>query len=166
MDDVQDHGANCALVRMMFDDVLKAFSQLDNYIASNANIFKHPDFENAIISIMKKRHLDLTYLELRKTLHLLSEDGPARSSNQDLLTPLQRAQKRLSDMHRSSSPYMDLRFLRPTTCAVERLFSLAGRVLTKERRSMHPVNAEMQIFLHMNSELWDINDIAAPLDVE
>jgi hypothetical protein len=56
----------------------------------------------------------------------------------------------------SSSSYVDLKFLIPTSNICERLFSKAGFSFNQRRMSVLPINTESQMFLHLNSSLWDI----------
>ena len=56
----------------------------------------------------------------------------------------------------SKSPYIDLRFIRPTSNICERLFSLSKLALPDNRKRLLPANLEMQIFLKLNRHLWDM----------
>ena len=38
---------------------------------------------------------------------------------------------------------------------MERLFSVARAILTDQQRNLTPFHFEMQLFLHINRELWD-----------
>jgi hypothetical protein len=55
-----------------------------------------------------------------------------------------------------SSTYIDCRFIRPTSNVCERLFSLSKFALPDNRKSLLPENLEMQLFLKMNAELWNL----------
>ena len=54
--------------------------------------------------------------------------------------------------------YMDLRFVTPTSNMRERFFSISGYDLDDRRRGISTANFEKQIFLHVNSHLWGIDD--------
>jgi hypothetical protein len=54
----------------------------------------------------------------------------------------------------SNVNYSGLKAVIPTSNICETLFSKAGIVFNKLRRSMSPVTLEMLLFLHANYELW------------
>jgi hypothetical protein len=56
----------------------------------------------------------------------------------------------------STSSYIDVRFIRPTSNKCERQFSVAGFAFTKNRQGLLPINLEMQLFLNANQHLWDL----------
>ena len=55
--------------------------------------------------------------------------------------------------------YMDVRFLIPTSNICERLFSQAGACLNERRLATLPINAEFQMFLRLNMNLWNIDTV-------
>ncbi len=55
--------------------------------------------------------------------------------------------------------YMDVRFLIPTSNICERLFSQAGFCLNERRLATLPINAESQMFLRLNMNLWNIDTV-------
>ena len=58
-----------------------------------------------------------------------------------------------------NSQYLDLRFMVPTSNLCERLFSKAGYSLGNRRGNILPTSFEEQIFLHVNSKMWSIDDV-------
>ncbi len=62
--------------------------------------------------------------------------------------------------------YMDTRFILPTSNVFERLFSVAGYALGDRRGRMLLSNFEEQIFLHINKELWGIEDVRDMLKLD
>ena len=50
---------------------------------------------------------------------------------------------------------MNLTFIKPDTCVVERLFSLTNKVWVEGRKSMTPAHTELLLLLKCNRELWD-----------
>lgn len=54
-----------------------------------------------------------------------------------------------------NSKYMNLTFLKPDTCVVERLFSLMNKVWVEGQKSMTPAHTELLLLLKCNRELWD-----------
>ena len=59
----------------------------------------------------------------------------------------------------SGNNFLDTRFILPTSNICERLFSKAGFALSDRRKSIHPAALEEQMFLHINSSLWNIDDV-------
>ena len=54
-----------------------------------------------------------------------------------------------------NSKYMNLTFIKPDTCVVERLFSLTNKVWVEGRKSMTPAHTELLLLLKCNRDLWD-----------
>lgn len=59
--------------------------------------------------------------------------------------------------------YVDTLFLVPTSNICERFFSKCGHALGSKRMATLPINAEAQMFLHMNMGLWGIDTVKAML---
>lgn len=57
----------------------------------------------------------------------------------------------------SNTKYMELSFIKPDTCVVERLFSQAKKVWIESRKSMTPAHMELLLVLKCNRDLWDSN---------
>ena len=55
---------------------------------------------------------------------------------------------------------MNTRFLLPTSCAVEWLFSLAKRVFSPHRRRLSTKTLEALLFLNQNRQLWNLSTVA------
>ncbi|DBA02742.1 TPA: hypothetical protein N0F65_010670 [Lagenidium giganteum] len=60
-----------------------------------------------------------------------------------------------------SSTYGDQSWISPTSNEVERLFSKAGRIFSRDRRGMDACTLETLLFLRYNRELWDVQTVAA-----
>ena len=56
--------------------------------------------------------------------------------------------------------YPNLNFIGASTACVERVWSMAARILTKDRASMYPKMVEALLFLKFNSVLWNKYDVA------
>ena len=56
--------------------------------------------------------------------------------------------------------YIDLNFISPTSCIVERLFSQAKMILTPKRCAMTLEHLETQLFLKINIRFWDKSTVA------
>ena len=54
-----------------------------------------------------------------------------------------------------SSDYIEIGFIVPTSNYMERFFSTADYALEDYRKSISPVNLQMQPFLKMNRPFWD-----------
>jgi hypothetical protein len=52
--------------------------------------------------------------------------------------------------------YVDCSFLQPTTCSIERLFSLCSHVSVPKRKRMASRLLEAIVFLHANRDWWGI----------
>ena len=61
----------------------------------------------------------------------------------------------MEDERQDSNPYIDCSFILATAVIVERLWSVAGRLLSATRRSMTPEIFEAILFLHINRDFWD-----------
>ena len=59
------------------------------------------------------------------------------------------------------SKYINTRFLLPTSCVVERLFSQAKRVFSPHRRRLNVKTFEALLFLNQNRMLWNLPLVAA-----
>ena len=56
---------------------------------------------------------------------------------------------------RTSSKYVDTRFVSGTSNVCEQLFSKAKHIMTPTRRRMDPSTLESILLLKINSDLWD-----------
>lgn len=57
------------------------------------------------------------------------------------------------------SKYISTHFLVPNSNMCERLFSSAEYALNDRRKGLFPPNLEMQLFLHVNTQFWDVADV-------
>ena len=55
----------------------------------------------------------------------------------------------------ADSKYVNLSFIKPDTCVVERLFSMTNKVWVEGRKSMTPAHTELLLMLKCNRSLWD-----------
>jgi hypothetical protein len=60
--------------------------------------------------------------------------------------------------------YIDLRFIPPTSNICERFFSAAGRCYNDLRKSLENSSLEVQLFLHINRDLWDKHTVVQASD--
>ena len=67
---------------------------------------------------------------------------------------------------RTSSKYVDTRFVLETSNVCEQLFSKAKHIMTPTRRRMDPSTLESILLLKINSDLWDAELVQEILDEE
>jgi hypothetical protein len=130
--------------------------------------------ETAILKIQSNKEDTLTDLEkgavepllLRPTLMSQDADniggGSAAGEHNDAqLSFAERALKRQRVQDKTEgSKYVNTRFLLPTSCVVERLFSQAKRVFSPHRRRLNTKTLEALLFLNQNRELWNLSTVA------
>ncbi len=63
----------------------------------------------------------------------------------------------------SQIKYINCDFILCSAAEVERLWSLAKNIITTDRNRMYPIQLEAILFLKLNEELWDIEDVADAL---
>ena len=154
---LQHSERNLEEVRVIFDEMLIHYPTMDYYFASNGRYVHSPEFENAIVKV------------IADSIESLS------NAEKELLTPFSRTNNSLTGVTISpvkpdtplallalkkkrkitSTAYIDMSFIPPTSNIVERLFSAARLVLTDYRQSMTPYTFECVMFLKMNRKLWD-----------
>jgi hAT family C-terminal dimerisation region len=147
----------------LFQKLIAAFPTHDfsKYLGRDANIIHDQDFENAIIKIQSGKEDDLTIAEEDSVMSLLKEpvDIHIEPAGGDL--PFAQCMlKRQKTETSNGSKYINTSFLLPTSVEVERLFSQAGRVFSRFRRSMSPATLEMLMFLSRNIHDWDVSMVA------
>ena len=57
------------------------------------------------------------------------------------------------------TPYVDTRFILPTSNILERFFSCAGTAASDLRLRLSPVNLEEQLYLKINHRFWDLKTV-------
>ena len=97
----------------------------------------------------------------RKSVETLRVHHTSTCTESDLinLSLAERTLKRRRKNTESINNYMYVRFVLPTSNVCERLFSTAGFSQSDRRGRVPPMNFEEQIFLHINSNLWNIQDV-------
>ena len=88
--------------------------------------------------------------------------GVAKKSHPKIYTnPMDVFLKRKSEsVDVSGTKYYNLHFVSPTSCDVERLFSVSRNILRFNRMAMSPALFEYVIFLKMNHQLWDAGTVS------
>ena len=152
--------------RATFDALISACRDAADHIGSEANIIQSKDFENGLVKLQSKRYQMLTPEEERMMRPFkkpeVAPNGNAAPDNQQL-NNYQRlkaaAKERLLNPNREEDPYHDTHWIHPTTCIVERLFSVAKGYITPNRRSMKIDAVETLLFLRANRKLWGIQEV-------
>ncbi len=130
-------------------------------LASDAKIVADPCFESAICKILNKQNETLNAEEIEAVFDLIKsnelEEVPDPNTNNQFSLGERGLKKR--KLNNPGTTFMDLRCIRPTSTLRERLFFVAGYALNDRLKRILPMNFERQIFLHANSDLWDISDV-------
>lgn len=84
---------------------------------------------------------------------VVAGEGEVLEEEDNFEAQLKRA--RLANPIVEKSKYMNLSFIKPDTCVVERLFSLTNKVWVEGRKSMTPAHTELLLLLKCNRDLWD-----------
>lgn len=112
-------------------------------------------FENAVYKIQtnKAHELNADERESVSMIELRANDSDAE--HEDELEALYR-----TAAEDTPNLYPNIKFICASTACVERVWSIAQRIVTKDRCSMYPKMVEALLFLKFNSELWDKYDVA------
>ncbi len=117
-------------------------------------------FEKAIVKLQRGNSSSLLYEESEAVKSLKRESSTSFEIVNEYLSFSERALKRQRLINEeSSNDYLDTPFLVPTSDICECLFSTDGYVFSQRRKGMNPVNLESQLFLHFNSDLWEMMDV-------
>ena len=146
--------------RALFDAIIHDFPNASDKISESARIVRYPKFESGIVKIQRGSVNELSDSERELISSLLLEEEANDYEDEVDLTFAQRATKRQKLTHQCrNGNYMDSRFIVPNSNVYERLFSNACFVLSDGRKGLNPANLEMQLFLHLNRDIWVIFDI-------
>ena len=91
-------------------------------------------------------------------LKKISEETNERNeqlSNMSVLEKIKIGKRKQREAMSIEEEYMDADFILASTAIVERLWSLAGHILTDTRKQMTPIVFESLIFLKLNERFWD-----------
>jgi len=165
---LQNEDLSLSDVREYLDVAIQAFPELSEHCGPQSRIVVDQAFESAVVKIQKAQqfneNLPLTNYEANCVQHLKKQDESHGEKSDiaetvqesDLQTLIRELKKRKTEAAvTSSSRYVDLRFIKPTSNKCEQLFSISGFAFTKNPQGLLPINLEMQLFLHANQHLWD-----------
>ena len=159
---LQEDSISLSDVKHLFEDVVGDYPSTANRLGPEADILHDSNFESAVAKIQDNLVSALNSDEKSAVEQLRCPESTALAdSESDSGLPLaersskrRRLSKSLGDVQ-----YIDLSLIFPTSNICERLFSVAGFALTDRRQSISPVRFQQQIFLCINSNLWDVSDI-------
>jgi hypothetical protein len=144
----------------LFDAIAEEYPVLEEKLSANLGIVLDKTFESAIVKLQQGKIESLSSSVLRSVKHLKKQSQDlkdiADERNQSILFAERILKKQKLEAVSSLSSYVDLQFLIPTSNICERLFSKAGFSFNQRRMPVLPINTESQMFLHLNSSLWDI----------
>lgn len=147
-----------------------------NFELNKASVFSPlaPDayFEIAVVKIQTGKYADLSNMEAKEVRSLLvsnqqfcgfeSEETDDEEQEDDQARPAVASPQCMKDFlskpvvhEQPSSRYINCDFVFGSCAEVERLWSIAGYILTDNRKHMAPQLFEALIFLRMNERLWD-----------
>ena len=133
----------------------------EKYLTVDARIVHSVPFHTAMLKVLEGHEDQLSVLE--KNVLLKFKKPVSDLPNVDVDMNADWASSLLSKRKvsvNSKSSYLSLKFIRITSCDVERLFSVSRNILSYERQSMTPERFEQVIYLKMNKRLWDAGVIS------
>ncbi|KAF4132753.1 hypothetical protein GN958_ATG18051 [Phytophthora infestans] len=153
-------------VRALFDHVVKHYPGTELYLSPTASLVKFPDFENEVVKLMAGRENILTGGEQAAVVILLQTSDTVATGPQEEGEDAHQSFAEASLSQEEVTPSReDLTWIPPTSNDVERLFSRAGTVLSRLRRSLNPMTLETVLFLQFNRSLWDASAVAEAIEL-
>jgi hypothetical protein len=119
---LQDPSISLLDVRLIFDEVIGSYPEMEFYLAKDAKIVKHPSFESAICKVISNQQSLLDFEERRYLLPFVRLEEVETVEDQNIV---QRALKRKRTNDVDLAKYGDLTYIPPTSDVCERLFSAA-----------------------------------------
>jgi hypothetical protein len=160
---LQRDDTTMADVRALFDAISENYSNCERRLARDAPLVLDKFFESAVVKIQQGSVNSLSPAELRAVQHLKKnadqQQNVVHDSQISFAEQVLKKRKYESETASLQKEYIDLRLLIPTSNICERLFSRSGYALNERRLSILPVNAEAQVFLHLNMDLWNIDTL-------
>jgi hypothetical protein len=115
-----------------------------------------PTFHTAVQKILDGRENQLNALETNVMVPFKKPAGNNKQAAVNEADPVKVILMKRKNNEVSKSSYYSLEFIPPTSCDVERLFSISRHILTYDRSAITPKQFEELIFLRINSHLWDV----------
>jgi hypothetical protein len=160
--------------RLLFNDVIKDDTDMEHYLGEDARIVRCPQFESAIVKVLSNKELTMSADERNAIGHLLikhsDDDSEAESEVLEPIThnraaALLESARKKGKSEKYESEYINLEFISPTSCIVERFFSQAKLVLNDHRRHMNVDNFENTLFLKSNKDFWDVQEVCRAINM-
>lgn len=150
----QNDSTTMSDIRAFFDAVLESYPICEERLSPSSPIVLDKVFESAVVQIQRGRSAELSPSQVRSVKHLQKTPNTLGNIEDESIYFAERVLKKQKlQSHASTSEYMDLRFLIPTYNICERFFRKSGFTLNDRRRAILLVDAEAQMFLHLNMDL-------------
>ena len=142
-------------VRALFNDVLDDYPYAGRWLSPDGALVVCRDLEKGVVKVLTGAESDLSLEEKEALIPFRNTVEIPEDLEDDInLTYAQKVIQRTKS-RKVSSRYIDLGSIPPTSCEVERLFSIARHVYSEDRRGLLPVNLEGSLFLKVNRQYWD-----------
>ncbi|RAW21327.1 hypothetical protein PC110_g22231 [Phytophthora cactorum] len=152
-------------VQALFDHVVKHYPSTSTQLSATSGLVKFPDFENGVVKVLAGKVQALTRTEKVAVAKLLGSTEPSEAEEDADGSPKKRyfAEAALSEEAPTTS-VANLKWVPPAWNDVERLFSRAGIVYSRLRRSLNPMTLETILFLQYNRGMWDASAVAQAVE--
>ncbi|KAG3133954.1 hypothetical protein PI126_g18918 [Phytophthora idaei] len=134
-------------------------------LLATSRLVKSPDFENGVVKVLARKVRALTRTEKSAVAKLLGSTESYEVVEDADGSPTKRysAEAALSEGEPAAS-VANMKWVPPTSNDVERLFSRAGIVYSRLRRSLNPMTLETILFLQYNRGMWDASAVAQAVE--
>lgn len=127
---------------------------------------KFPDFENGLVKLLGGEHASLTRAERNPVTKLMRPPSLEGTSGTEEEETKSFAAVALSKEAPKKAERAELGWIPPTSNDVERLFSRAGLVFSRLRRSMTLMTLKSMMFIQFNRCLGDASAVAEAIETE
>ncbi len=158
---LQSENSTLSDVRAYFDEVIGIHPEFHERLGLAAYSVLRPHFESGIVKLQQGRPHELLATELEAVAKLKVTIPSNSEVDLSTLSLAEKALKKRRINRETDENYLDTNFILPKSNVWERLFSIVGHAVPDRRKLALPNNIEMQVFLHMNSDLWSISNISA-----
>lgn len=172
---LQGSSVDLDLAQTLFDDVTRRYPHMNHhsrkYLQVDGEIVHSKHFMKSLVmlcrddesSIIAGSHEEAAVSKFLKVAQQPQGDdvdvAPEPLSYADQIKQSVLLKRKESMQRLPASKYHDVRWISPTTCIVERLFSISRWTLTDNRSATTPEHFEQQIYLRINKQYWDAVDI-------
>lgn len=125
-----------------------------------------PDFINAVIKVQQHREQDLTVaeadtIERWKIVEEVETLEEPCNMFQQRIRERERKLKQATQQFKSAYNPAIMHCVVGSAAEAERVWSMAGHVLTEHRASLSPLVFELIMYLKYNARLWDLSDVVS-----